>query len=53
MGDGPDIPWRLLDIGILVEDPETGGTILSNPVRILILRLMVKFARHHFGHLQS
>ena len=25
MGDGPTIPWRLLDIEILVEDPETGG----------------------------
>ena len=42
MGDGPDIPWRLLDIDILVEDPETGGTALSRPVGILILCLMVK-----------
>jgi mediator of RNA polymerase II transcription subunit 14 len=25
MGDGPVIPWRLLDIDILVEDHETGG----------------------------
>ena len=25
MGDGPNIPWRLLDIDILVEDHETGG----------------------------
>ena len=25
MGDGPEIPWRLLDIDILVEDPDTGG----------------------------
>ena len=25
MGDGADIPWRLLDIEVLVEDPETGG----------------------------
>lgn len=25
MGDGPNIPWRLLDIDILVEDKETGG----------------------------
>ncbi|XP_073993036.1 mediator complex subunit 14 isoform X1 [Rhodnius prolixus] len=24
MGDGPNIPWRLLDIEILVEDKETG-----------------------------
>jgi mediator of RNA polymerase II transcription subunit 14 len=27
MGDGPNIPWRLLDIDILVEDKETGGMI--------------------------
>ena len=27
MGDGPNIPWRLLDIEILVEDSETGGRI--------------------------
>lgn len=25
MGDGVKIPWRLLDIEFLVEDPETGG----------------------------
>ena len=25
MGDSPTIPWRLLDIEILVEDHETGG----------------------------
>ncbi|KAH7962149.1 hypothetical protein HPB52_014651 [Rhipicephalus sanguineus] len=25
MGDGAHIPWRLLDIDILVEDKETGG----------------------------
>lgn len=25
MGDGPSIPWRLLDIDILVDDKETGG----------------------------
>lgn len=28
MGDGPNIPWRLLDIDILVEDKETGGESL-------------------------
>lgn len=27
MGDGPNIPWRLLEIDILVEDKETGGRI--------------------------
>lgn len=25
MGDAPTVPWRLLDIDILVEDKETGG----------------------------
>lgn len=25
MGDGPTMPWRLLNIEILVEDRETGG----------------------------
>lgn len=29
MGDGPTIPWRLLDIEILVEDPDTGGKEIS------------------------
>lgn len=24
MGDGPNVPWRLLDIEILVEDRDTG-----------------------------
>lgn len=25
MGEGPNIPWRLLEVDILVEDKETGG----------------------------
>lgn len=25
MGDSPTVPWRLLDIDVLVEDKETGG----------------------------
>ncbi|KAJ8894673.1 hypothetical protein PR048_007338 [Dryococelus australis] len=29
MGDGPNIPWRLLDIDILVQDKETGGFITA------------------------
>lgn len=29
MGDSPKIPWRLLDITLLVEDPETGGVYPS------------------------
>lgn len=27
MGDSPTVPWRLLDIDILVEDKETGGKL--------------------------
>lgn len=29
MGDSPNVPWRLLDIDILVEDKETGGKLLE------------------------
>lgn len=25
MGDAPNLPWRLLDIAILIQDYETGG----------------------------
>lgn len=28
MGDGPMMPWRLLHIGILVDDRETGGSYI-------------------------
>lgn len=27
MGDAPNLPWRLLDIAILIQDNETGGKI--------------------------
>lgn len=27
MGDSPNVPWRLLDIDVLVEDKETGGNV--------------------------
>ncbi|KAK3096722.1 hypothetical protein FSP39_002661 [Pinctada imbricata] len=30
MGDGPKVPWRLLDINFLVEDPETGDTFCQS-----------------------
>ena len=30
MGDGPNIPWRLLEIDVLVEDKETGGKSVSS-----------------------
>ena len=35
MGDGPTVPWRLLDINILVEDKETGdGKSLIHPLQV-------------------
>lgn len=35
MGDGPNVPWSLLDINILVEDKETGdGKSLVHPVQV-------------------
>lgn len=30
MGDAPNVPWRLLEIDILVEDKETGGEFFVN-----------------------
>lgn len=43
MGDGPNIPWRLLDIIILVQDKETGGE------RIQIIQLIMKSIAAHLG----
>lgn len=37
MGDGTSIPWRLLEIDILVEDKETGGKCLSALWVLLII----------------
>lgn len=28
MGDAPNLPWRLLDIAILIQDSETGGKVI-------------------------
>lgn len=36
MGDGPNIPWRLLEIDILVEDKETGGMYFLSSQHILL-----------------
>ena len=43
MGDSPTIPWRLLDIEILVEDHETGGTCstVAGLKDLIILRFNV------------
>lgn len=37
MGDGQNIPWRLLDIDILVEDKETGGMIFVSKCTVILL----------------
>lgn len=43
MGDGPQIPWHLLKIEILVEDQETGeGKALVHPLQISYLESMVQ-----------
>ena len=35
MGDGPTVPWTLLEIEILVEDKETGeGKSLVHPLQV-------------------
>jgi mediator of RNA polymerase II transcription subunit 14 len=43
MGDGPNIPWRLLDIDILVEDPETGdGQSLVHSLQVSYIHQLVQ-----------
>ena len=42
MGDSPTIPWRLLDIEILVEDHETGGKFHINIIVIYIFYVFLK-----------
>ena len=43
MGDGPQIPWRLLKIEILVEDKETGeGKSLVHPLQITYLESLIQ-----------
>ncbi|KAL1465599.1 hypothetical protein WDU94_005154 [Cyamophila willieti] len=43
MGDGPNIPWRLLDIEILVEDKETGdGKALVHPLQVEYIHRVVQ-----------
>lgn len=40
MGEGPNIPWRLLDIDILVEDKETGGKLSSHCRSIFLIYIL-------------
>ncbi|XP_050305905.1 mediator of RNA polymerase II transcription subunit 14 [Anthonomus grandis grandis] len=43
MGDGPNIPWRLLEINILVEDKETGdGKALVHPLQVQYIHQLVQ-----------
>lgn len=43
MGDGPNIPWRLLDIDILVEDKETGdGKALVHQLQVQYVHQVVQ-----------
>ncbi|XP_065205637.1 mediator of RNA polymerase II transcription subunit 14 [Planococcus citri] len=43
MGDGPLMPWRLLNISILVEDRETGeGKPLSHPLQVQYIQQILQ-----------
>jgi len=43
MGDGPSIPWRLLDINFLVEDPEIGdGQALVHSLQVNYIHQLVQ-----------
>ncbi|XP_026466667.1 mediator of RNA polymerase II transcription subunit 14 isoform X2 [Ctenocephalides felis] len=43
MGDGPNIPWRLLDIDILVEDKETGdGKALVHTQQVYYIHQVIQ-----------
>ncbi|XP_055589648.1 mediator of RNA polymerase II transcription subunit 14 [Uranotaenia lowii] len=43
MGDGPTIPWRLLDIDILVEDKETGdGKALVHTLQVNYIHQLIQ-----------
>lgn len=39
MGDAPNLPWRLLDIAILIQDSETGGNIIKQKILFLLRKL--------------
>ncbi|KAG4074048.1 hypothetical protein HA402_014253 [Bradysia odoriphaga] len=43
MGDGPNVPWRLLEIEILVEDKETGdGKALVHTQQVLYIHQVIQ-----------
>lgn len=44
MGDRPTVPWRLLDIDVLVEDKETGGMQSQNwNIQVLLINCLFFF----------
>ncbi|XP_037940367.1 mediator of RNA polymerase II transcription subunit 14 isoform X2 [Teleopsis dalmanni] len=43
MGDGTSVPWRLLDIDVLVEDKETGdGKPLVHPLQVSYIHQLIQ-----------
>ncbi|KAJ3641160.1 hypothetical protein Zmor_027677 [Zophobas morio] len=43
MGDGPNIPWRLLEIDVLVEDKETGdGKALVHSLQVQYIHQLIQ-----------
>ncbi|XP_065361680.1 mediator of RNA polymerase II transcription subunit 14 [Calliphora vicina] len=43
MGDSPNVPWRLLDIDVLVEDKETGdGKALVHPLQVNYIHQLIQ-----------
>ena len=43
MGDGPNVPWRLLDIDVLVEDKETGdGKALVHTLQVNFIHQLIQ-----------
>nr|NP_612041.2 mediator complex subunit 14, isoform A [Drosophila melanogaster]Q9W0P8.4 RecName: Full=Mediator of RNA polymerase II transcription subunit 14; AltName: Full=Mediator complex subunit 14; AltName: Full=dRGR1 [Drosophila melanogaster]AAF47395.4 mediator complex subunit 14, isoform A [Drosophila melanogaster]AGW25608.1 FI21204p1 [Drosophila melanogaster] len=43
MGDNPTVPWRLLDIDVLVEDKETGdGKSLVHPLQVNYIHQLIQ-----------
>lgn len=43
MGDGPNIPWRLLEIDVLVEDKETGGKFDLKAVLPVLIYIFLRW----------
>lgn len=46
MGEGPSVPWRLLDIAILIQDSETGGKLIF--IKILLDFIVANIVIYQF-----